>query len=95
MTTYQELLAQRQALDAQIEETRAIEVKGAVAEILRIVAEFGLSQADVFPHTGARRSTKGQAVEPKYRDPATGATWSGRGMQPAWIKDKDRSQFAI
>lgn len=22
----------------------------------------------------------------KYRDPATGSTWSGRGLQPAWLK---------
>lgn len=22
----------------------------------------------------------------KYRDPATGSTWSGRGLQPAWVK---------
>lgn len=95
MTTYQELLAQRQALDAQIKEARAVEVKGAIENIQRIIAEFGLSSADVFPLTRTRRSTKGQVVEPKYRDPATGATWTGRGKPPAWIKDKDRTQFAI
>ncbi|MBN3760990.1 H-NS histone family protein [Burkholderia sp. Ac-20365] len=32
----------------------------------------------------------------KYRDPATGATWSGHARPPAWIKDaKDRSVFLI
>jgi DNA-binding protein H-NS len=35
-------------------------------------------------------------VPPKYRDPATGATWSGRARPPAWIKDvKDRSKYLI
>ncbi len=95
MTTYQELLAQRQALDAQIKEARAVELKSAIAEIQRIVTEFGLSPTDVFPQTRTRRSAKGKVVEPKYRDPATGATWTGRGKPPAWIKDKDRTQFAI
>ncbi|TDY22067.1 DNA-binding protein H-NS [Paraburkholderia sp. BL6665CI2N2] len=35
-------------------------------------------------------------VSPKYRDPVSGATWSGRARPPAWIKDaKDRSKFLI
>jgi DNA-binding protein H-NS len=33
---------------------------------------------------------------PKYRDPKTGATWSGHARPPAWIRDaKDRSVFLI
>jgi len=33
---------------------------------------------------------------PKYRDPATGATWSGRGRVPAWLADaEDRTAFLI
>lgn len=32
----------------------------------------------------------------KYRDPETGATWSGRGRAPAWVANaKDRSKFSI
>jgi DNA-binding protein H-NS len=39
---------------------------------------------------------KGTHVAPKFRDPKTGATWTGRGLAPAWIKNvKDRSKFAI
>ena len=28
----------------------------------------------------------GAKVAPKYRDTATGQTWSGRGLQPNWLK---------
>jgi DNA-binding protein H-NS len=32
----------------------------------------------------------------KYRNPETGATWSGRGPAPAWLAaEKDRSRFLI
>jgi len=31
----------------------------------------------------------------QYRDPVTGATWSGRGKPPAWIRDKDHSVFRV
>ncbi|ALL68284.1 DNA-binding protein H-NS [Paraburkholderia caribensis MBA4] len=35
-------------------------------------------------------------ISPKYRDPKTGATWTGMGRAPAWIKDaKNRDTFLI
>ncbi|GJH18074.1 H-NS histone family protein [Caballeronia novacaledonica] len=35
-------------------------------------------------------------LPPKYRDPASGATWSGHARPPAWIKDApDRSAYLI
>jgi DNA-binding protein H-NS len=34
-------------------------------------------------------------IPAKYRDPESGATWSGLARPPAWIKDRDRSQFLI
>ncbi|WP_144162015.1 H-NS histone family protein [Paraburkholderia sp. BCC1885] len=54
---------------------------------------------------GGRRLSNGSAklatgakgkMPPKYRDPKTGATWSGHARPPAWIKDvKDRTRFLI
>jgi hypothetical protein len=32
--------------------------------------------------------TRGTEVKPKYRDPATGETWSGRGRMATWLKRK-------
>ncbi|KAH0442653.1 nucleoid-structuring protein H-NS [Paraburkholderia fungorum] len=47
----------------------------------------------------AKAGKKGQpkgAQPPKYLDPKTGATWSGRGPAPAWLATvKDRTQFLI
>ncbi|MGF6410061.1 H-NS family nucleoid-associated regulatory protein [Paraburkholderia sp. MM5482-R1] len=41
----------------------------------------------------AAAETKG-GLPPKYRDPKTGATWSGHARPPSWIKDvKDRTRF--
>jgi DNA-binding protein H-NS len=38
----------------------------------------------------------GTKVAPKFRDPKSGATWTGRGSAPAWIaKAKNRSRFMI
>lgn len=32
--------------------------------------------------------TRGSDVKPKYRDPVTGETWSGRGRMATWLKRK-------
>jgi DNA-binding protein H-NS len=32
-----------------------------------------------------RRADKRSIVAPKYRDSATGITWTGRGKQPKWL----------
>src|SRR5690242_20221010 len=44
---------------------------------------------------GVASAAKGK-LPPKYRDPKTGATWSGHARPPAWIKDApDRSVYLI
>lgn len=92
-TSYKELLAQREALEQKIAATRKAEVADAVQKIRGLVEAFGLTQEDVF--SPAKQKREASAVAPKYRDPVTGQTWTGRGKPPIWIKDKDRSQFAI
>jgi DNA-binding protein H-NS len=44
-----------------------------------------------------RRDNYPRGPQPaKYRNPKTGATWSGRGPAPAWLANaKDRSKFEI
>ncbi len=52
------------------------------------------------PLTAKKPAKAGNYVKgpqaPKYRDPKSGATWSGRGPAPAWLAGaKDRSKFLI
>lgn len=95
MTSYKELLKQREDLEKQIGEARRKELSGAIAQVRALVEEFGLTAQDIFTTGRARSSTSGTKVAPKYRDPATGQTWTGRGKAPKWIQDQDRAQFAI
>lgn len=88
--TYKELLAQREALEAQIQTARKQEVSDVIAKIRGLVQDYDLTAEDIFT---VRRATS--TVAPKFRNPETGDTWTGRGKPPAWIKDKDRAQFAI
>lgn len=91
MTSYTELLAQKAALEAQIAQAQAERKAEGIAAARALIQEHGLTAADVYPPA----KSKGSVGAPKYRDPATGATWTGRGKPPNWINGKDRATFAI
>lgn len=97
-TSYKDLLQQREALEQAIAEARQREISVAVQKVRELVSEFGLSAHDVFPSgrvskvAGTKTVNK---VAPKYRDPSTGQTWTGRGKAPKWIEGRNRDQFAI
>ncbi len=105
MSTLQELLNQRAALERQIAETQNQERAEAVATIRQLMSDHDLSVEDI---TAARNGSRGVAsadgrrakVAAKYRNPATGESWTGRGLQPKWLKaalgeGKQLSDFVI
>lgn len=91
MSSLQELLAQRAEIEKKIADAQREERTTAIAEIKRLMAEFGLTAADIAGKTPAARGASpgpkaGGKVAPKYRNGATGETWTGRGLQPKWLK---------
>ena len=90
MSTYQELLNQKAALDQQIAVARKAQAKQALETVHELIAEFGFTAQQVFPWKPVVKS-----VAAKYRDPLTGASWSGRGRAPKWIEGKNRAEFLV
>lgn len=86
MANIQDLLAQKAALEKQIEAARKHARQDAVGKVKALMAEYGLSVSDLTTKTSGRSGTKGGKVAAKYRNAATGDTWSGRGLQPKWLK---------
>lgn len=99
MSAYKELLQQRAELEQKITEARQNEISQAVSQIRSLVADFDLTVDDIFPPvTKAPRAASalaGNKVAPKYIDPVSGKTWTGRGKAPKWIDGQDRSSFLI
>ena len=73
------------------------------ADVVRAMRELLLQHgfdptelSNARPAKGTEKTGRGRVpVAPLYRDPATGATWSGRGTEPAWIKGRDREAFRV
>lgn len=93
MASYRDLLAQKAKLEEQLEAARQSEIATAIQQVRQIVVEYGLTAEDLGLATKAKKR-KGFVVPPKYMDPKTGQTWSGRGRAPAWI-GKNRDRFLI
>jgi DNA-binding protein H-NS len=76
------------------------ELAEAIGKARELVAEYGLTVQDIFPSgrgpsKSSTKSTSGGKVAAKYRDPATGQTWTGRGKAPKWIDGQERAQYLI
>lgn len=81
-------------VEAQMPITAARERQAARAEIEKALAAKGLKLTDILGQSGsARRSTKGRTVPVKFRDPKSGAEWSGRGRRPKWFDPKRSDEF--
>jgi DNA-binding protein H-NS len=101
MESIQELLAQKAALEKKIAEAQRTAKADAIAKVKALMAEYGLTAADLAGKTSATpKADAGKKVAAKYRDPSTGQTWTGRGLKPKWLQaalttGKSLEDFAI
>ena len=100
MATYHELLAQKADLEKmtadlekQISDALRVERTSVINQIKSLMAEHGITVEDLSAAKTVRASAKAagsaegvRKVAPKYRDPVTNETWSGRGLQPKWLR---------
>ncbi|WP_454708445.1 H-NS histone family protein [Delftia acidovorans] len=97
---YKALLQQKAELEKKIDALIQNAKTDAIAEAKAMVQQYGLAKEDVFPSAKSKSGKAGKAGkrsvgEPKFRNPETGATWTGRGKPPKWIEGKDRASLAI
>jgi DNA-binding protein H-NS len=95
---YEELQAKIADLQAQAEQVRREERQQAIDMAKTMISTYDITAKDLGLDKAPKVKTgpkPGNKVSPKYRDPQSGATWSGRGKTPKWINGADRSQYAI
>lgn len=92
----EELTVEREKLDAEIKAKQDAEKASVIAQIKQVAETYGVTADELVEAMGGLKSKrKGIKAKPKYKDPATGVIWSGRGKEPAWIKGKKREDFLI
>lgn len=104
MATLAAIEKQIAELKKKADSLRQAEAKSAIAQVRELIQRFGLTAEDLgltgkagkrMSKLGAKTKTKAPGL-PKYRDPATGKTWTGHGKPPTWIAGvADRTPFLI
>ena len=77
------------ALDGAIERKVASTRTEALASVKATVELYGFEAYEVFDKPASRK------VPVKWRDPSTGAEWSGRGRAPKWFIADRSAEFAV
>jgi len=86
-------------LQKQAEALKAKQRAPIIRAIVRDMCEYQITPEEI---TAAFNSKTGKTtkptqtpakkpVTPKYRDPNTGSTWTGRGKPPRWVTDAEAS----
>jgi DNA-binding protein H-NS len=93
--TLVQIQTQIDRLEKEAAQVRANEVAGVVERIKAAIESYGLTADDLFGsarktavrggNKAASKKQKKQPSPPKYRDPATGKTWTGHGKRPGWF----------
>lgn len=97
MQSLEELEARRAKIEQMILSVKCKQKTEAVARVAAVLKAEGLEAGDLLtvpPAKPSRRSTSAAngndkrhgKVPPKFKDPVTAAEWSGRGLQPRWVK---------
>jgi DNA-binding protein H-NS len=104
MTSYMSMTAEIARLQAQAEKLKQSEKSGVIAQARKAIEVYGITAEELFGAMARRSSAGGKPAKavagsvgaPKYCDPETGKTWTGRGKPPTWIAGaKDRDAFLI
>ena len=85
MSRYKEIQEQIAALQKEAEEIRKQEIASVIAEIKAKMAEYGITVDDLGSAARGRGRKRAASGVAKYRDPATGEQWTGKGRKPGWL----------
>lgn len=91
------LEAQQKALADRIAEQKKAQQASVIAQIKTVVDQYNIPVADLVEALGGLKRTRKSSgtVKPKYKDPNSDKTWTGRGKEPLWIKGQDKTKFLI
>lgn len=92
MSSYKELQEQIAHLQVEAEKVRKQEIANVISDLKARMVEFGISCEDLGcgGKSKGRRKSATSTSPAKYRNPATGETWTGKGRRPKWIVDAEQ-----
>ncbi len=93
-----------QKLEKEVRALQARHRGPALESIINAMQEYEITPEEVAQAfrkgSGKAKASRGASIPPKYRDPVSGRTWTGRGRTPRWMEaalaqGRSRDEFLI
>ena len=96
MSSYKELQEQIALLKDEAAVARKAGIKESISAIREQLAIYDIALEELVGALGKplKTRTANTTLAPKYRDPNSSKTWTGRGRRPLWVKG-DLSDYLI
>lgn len=92
----EELKRQQEEIQRTLDEKTRAEKQEVISQVVNVVRTYNITTEELVEALGGFKvKRKGVKATMKYRDPESGAEWSGRGKEPVWLRGRDRNQFLI
>jgi DNA-binding protein H-NS len=85
----EEVQSQIAKLQKQAAELINNEKSQTISRIRQLMESYQITLAELKPSKKTIKGVRAKA-KIKFKDPATGKQWSGRGRRPAWVKESMR-----
>ncbi|MDN7455549.1 H-NS histone family protein [Burkholderia cenocepacia] len=95
MLEYERYKEEKARIESQLSDYRAAVANLMLSEIRECIKEFGFTIEDIFHSSEIKKIRLTKPRRQRYFDPESGATWSGVGREPLWIRGKDRRLFEL
>jgi DNA-binding protein H-NS len=95
MPSYKQLTAQLEKLHKEVAAAREKEIVEAIEAIKAQIVEYDITPEELGFSTPRAGNARKRPLPPRYHNPKTGDTWSGRGRAPGWLAGKNRDRFLI
>ena len=82
------LVEQQAALEQQIKEVKQATRQDVINKVKELMQLHDITVEDLARKASKKADGTVRKVAPKYQDPVSGATWTGRGKSPKWF-DKE------
>ncbi|RBB32229.1 H-NS histone family protein [Burkholderia reimsis] len=94
MSKYKEILSRIDMLFTELDAARRQEAALLAEQVRQALLVSGVD-LNLIPDGQTNGSTKRAKIKPKYWNPETGTTWSGRGRTPLWLQGKNPRDYLI
>lgn len=80
-----DLITQQAELIKKIDTLKKTKRKNAIEQVKNLMTQYDITVEDLSKKSSTTAGTK---VPPKWQDPVSGATWTGRGKKPVWFNEE-------